>query len=102
MPAWLAGPRDDDVVEFMTSCNPRGPLVVHIAKLFPKQDCSRFDALGRILSGTLRPGDRVKVRWDSAHTNHTEGGRATLCHRQQHRQQYPWQRQRKSCSRAWA
>lgn len=55
------GPQDGEVVEFMTSCNPRGPLIIHITKLFPKQDCSRFDAFGRILSGTVRPGDRVKV-----------------------------------------
>jgi U5 small nuclear ribonucleoprotein component len=25
------------------------------------QDCSSFDAFGRIISGTLRPGDRVRV-----------------------------------------
>lgn len=37
-----------------------GPLVLHIAKLFPKNDCSSFDAYGRILSGTLRPGDEVR------------------------------------------
>lgn len=49
------------MVEFMSSCNPRGPLVMHITKLYPNQDCTRFDAFGRILSGTLRPGDKVKV-----------------------------------------
>ena len=52
---------DEEVVEFMTLCNPRGPLVMHITKLYPNHDCTRFDAFGRILSGTLRPGDRVKV-----------------------------------------
>jgi hypothetical protein len=40
---------------------PSGPLVMHIAKLFPKNDASSFDAFGRILSGTLRPGDEVRV-----------------------------------------
>jgi len=45
----------------MISCNPRGPLVMQIAKLFPKQDCSTFDAYGRIISGTLRPGDQVRL-----------------------------------------
>ncbi|KAG1674860.1 hypothetical protein FOA52_015250 [Chlamydomonas sp. UWO 241] len=55
------GPQDGEVVDFMTGCNPRGPLVVHIAKLFPRADLQRFDALGRIMSGTLRPGDSVKV-----------------------------------------
>lgn len=56
----LLSAQDGEVVEFMTSCNPRGPLVVHISKLFPKQDCSKFDAFGRIMSGTIRPGDRVR------------------------------------------
>lgn len=55
------GPQDGEVVDFMMGCNPRGPLVVHITKLFPKQDCTRFDAFGRIISGTIRPGDKVKV-----------------------------------------
>jgi hypothetical protein len=35
-------------------------LVIHVAKLFPKNDCSSFDAYGRIFSGTLRPGDEVR------------------------------------------
>eukprot|EP00201_Polytomella_parva_P023615 CAMPEP_0175046266 /NCGR_PEP_ID=MMETSP0052_2-20121109/4931_1 /TAXON_ID=51329 ORGANISM="Polytomella parva, Strain SAG 63-3" /NCGR_SAMPLE_ID=MMETSP0052_2 /ASSEMBLY_ACC=CAM_ASM_000194 /LENGTH=1056 /DNA_ID=CAMNT_0016309985 /DNA_START=63 /DNA_END=3230 /DNA_ORIENTATION=+ len=47
--------------DFMLNCNPRGPLIVHVAKLFPKADCSRFDALGRIVSGTARIGDSVRV-----------------------------------------
>lgn len=53
------GPQDSEVAEHMRSCNPKGPLVVHIAKLFPKTDASGFDAFGRVLSGTIRPGDRV-------------------------------------------
>jgi hypothetical protein len=40
-------------------CAVPGPLVMHVAKLFPKNDCSSFDAYGRIISGTLRPGDEV-------------------------------------------
>jgi translation elongation factor EF-G len=38
-----------------------GPLVLHVAKLFPKNDASSFDAYGRIFSGTLRPGDEVRL-----------------------------------------
>ncbi|KAK9906659.1 hypothetical protein WJX75_005709 [Coccomyxa subellipsoidea] len=55
------GPQTGDIVDHMKACNPRGPLVIHIAKLFPKTDVSAFDALGRILSGTVKPGDRVRV-----------------------------------------
>lgn len=34
--------------------------MLHVAKLFPKNDASSFDAYGRIFSGTLRPGDEVR------------------------------------------
>ncbi|KAL6759260.1 elongation factor EF-Tu-like protein [Haematococcus lacustris] len=61
----FTGPLDSEVAEFMTACNARGPLVMHVAKLFPKADCSRFDAFGRIVSGTLRPGDKVRVLGES-------------------------------------
>ena len=52
-----SGPQADEVVEHMTGCKPRGPLVLHVAKLFPRQDGSKFDAFGRIMSGTLRTGE---------------------------------------------
>ena len=45
----------------MLAAAPRGPLVMHVAKLFPRPDGKRFDALARVISGTLRPGDRVRV-----------------------------------------
>ena len=32
----------EDVVEHMKSCNPRGPLIIQVAKLFPKSDVSSF------------------------------------------------------------
>ena len=55
------GPQDSELVQHMKECNPKGPLVVHICKLFPKADTSAFDAYGRILSGTVKPGDKVRV-----------------------------------------
>lgn len=55
------GPQDAELVQHMKSCNPKGPLVIHICKLFPKADTSRFDAFGRIYSGTVKPGDRVRI-----------------------------------------
>ena len=56
------GRQDSDIAAHMRACNPAGPLVVHIAKLFPKTDTSAFDAFGRILSGTVKPGDKVLLR----------------------------------------
>jgi hypothetical protein len=46
-----------------------GPLVLHVAKLFPKNDASSFDAYGRIFSGTLRPGDEVRGRQQPGFNN---------------------------------
>ncbi len=54
-----SGQQDEEICEHMRACNPRGPLLVHIAKLYPKQDCSTFDAFGRVFSGTVKAGDRV-------------------------------------------
>lgn len=48
-------------MEHCQTCNQRGPVVIYIAKLFPKPDCSAFDAYGRIFSGSVKPGDKVRV-----------------------------------------
>eukprot|EP00873_Tetraselmis_striata_P045198 jgi/Tetstr1/465462/TSEL_010146.t1 len=58
---YYTGPQDGQLARCMAACDPRGPLAVHVAKLFPKPDCSGFDVFGRIMSGTLKPGDRVRV-----------------------------------------
>ena len=59
------GPRGTILAEHMEACNPRGPLVAYVAKLLPKTDASAFDALARIVSGTLKPGERVRVLGES-------------------------------------
>lgn len=61
LPSPCAGPQDSVLVEHMKACNPRGPLVVYICKLFPKADCSKFDAFGRVMSGTVKPGDKASA-----------------------------------------
>ena len=43
------------------ACDASGPLQVMISKLYPKNDCSSFDALGRVMSGTLKKGQKVRV-----------------------------------------
>lgn len=49
------------VVESMLTTNSKGPLVIHVAKLCSTPDGNSFDAFGRIYSGTIAPGQRVKV-----------------------------------------
>lgn len=50
---------DDAVIESMESCDPKGPVMIFISKLFPVDQS--FIALGRIFSGTVKVGDKVKV-----------------------------------------
>ena len=58
----LASANDgEDVVTAMKNCDADGPLQVMISKLYPKSDVSAFDALGRVMSGTLKKGQRVRV-----------------------------------------
>ena len=45
----------------MMRCDPSGPLMLHIVKLFSSPDGTTFYAFGRIYSGTLRAGERVKI-----------------------------------------
>jgi U5 small nuclear ribonucleoprotein component len=55
------GPLDDQLAEAMTSCDPEGPLMFHVTKLFPNQDLTMFHAFGRVISGTLYAGQQVRV-----------------------------------------
>jgi U5 small nuclear ribonucleoprotein component len=45
----------------MVDCDPSGPLMVNVTKLYPKSDCSSFDAFGRVYSGKIMTGQSVKV-----------------------------------------
>lgn len=55
------GPLDSDVAIAMKDCDPNGPLMINITKLYPKSDCSVFDAFGRVYSGTIRTGQTLHV-----------------------------------------
>lgn len=45
----------------MKECNPNGPLMINVVKLYSSPDGSKFHALGRIYSGTVQTGQRVRV-----------------------------------------
>lgn len=55
------GPQDTALADSMRDCDSKGPLMVNVTKLYPKSDCSVFDSFGRVLSGTLRTGQTVRV-----------------------------------------
>jgi 116 kDa U5 small nuclear ribonucleoprotein component len=52
---------DNNAAMAMMKCSSEGPLVMHISKLYPSLDGRYFDAFGRVMSGTVRPGQKVKV-----------------------------------------
>jgi U5 small nuclear ribonucleoprotein component len=55
------GPKDSMIYKAMKNCDPDGPLTVNVTKLYPKSDCSVFDAFGRVYSGRIRTGQTVRV-----------------------------------------
>jgi len=55
------GPLESKTVQAMQKCDQDGPLVVHVTKLFNNLDATSFNALGRVMSGTARPGEQVRV-----------------------------------------
>ena len=56
-----SGLSTDPCVAPMLACDPSGMLMVNVTKFYHTPDCEAFDAYGRVLSGTLKVGDEVKV-----------------------------------------
>ncbi|CAA0404734.1 unnamed protein product [Arabidopsis thaliana] len=55
------GTKDSPIYESMVECDPSGPLMVNVTKLYPKSDTSVFDVFGRVYSGRLQTGQSVRV-----------------------------------------
>lgn len=58
---YYTGPHDTETAEAIRTCDQNGPLVVHITKLYNSNDGNSFNAFGRVLSGTARAGQQVRV-----------------------------------------
>jgi len=56
-----SGPQVSETAVAMKNCDADGPLSIHITKLYHASDAQSFRAFGRIMSGTLKRGVRVKV-----------------------------------------
>jgi 116 kDa U5 small nuclear ribonucleoprotein component len=52
---------NSDIAVSMRECNSAGPVSVHVTKLYHATDAQSFRALGRVISGTLKKGARIKV-----------------------------------------
>lgn len=62
---------DEEIVrEGIRNCDPKGPLVIYVSKMVPINN-GRFAAFGRIFSGTVHSGQKVKIMG----ANYTEGNK---------------------------
>merc|ERR1712133_61866 len=55
------GPNDDIAANAMRSCDPEGPLMMYISKMVPTSDKGRFYAFGRVFSGIVETGQKVRI-----------------------------------------
>jgi len=55
------GPADDEACVAMTNCDPTGPLMMYISKMVPTSDKGRFYAFGRVFSGKIATGQKVRI-----------------------------------------
>ncbi|KAF8726155.1 hypothetical protein AX14_008016 [Amanita brunnescens Koide BX004] len=56
------GPMDDESAIGIRDCNPKGPLVLYVSKMVPTSDKGRFYAFGRVFSGTVRAGPKIRIQ----------------------------------------
>jgi elongation factor 2 len=55
------GPQEDAIAQAMRNCDPKGPLMIYISKMVPAADKGRFYAFGRVFSGTVASGQKVRI-----------------------------------------
>jgi len=56
------GPMDDESAIGIRDCDPKGPLVLYVSKMVPTSDKGRFYAFGRVFSGTVRSGPKIRIQ----------------------------------------
>lgn len=56
------GDQTSSIAVAMAKCDPLGPLMINVVKLYSTPDGEAFTALGRVYSGTVKTGQKVKVR----------------------------------------
>jgi len=55
------GPLDDECAVAMKNCDPNGHLMMYISKMVPTSDKGRFYAFGRVFSGKIATGQKVRI-----------------------------------------
>merc|ERR1711920_89841 len=56
------GPSDDECAIGIRDCDHKGPLMIYVSKMVPTSDKGRFYAFGRVFSGTIATGQRVRIQ----------------------------------------
>merc|ERR1712117_584175 len=56
------GPMDDEAAKAIRSCDKEGPLMMYVSKMVPTSDKGRFHAFGRVFSGTVATGQKVRIQ----------------------------------------
>merc|ERR1712186_50350 len=56
------GPMDDEAAKAIRSCDKDGALMMYVSKMVPTGDKGRFYAFGRVFSGTIATGQRVRIQ----------------------------------------
>ena len=55
------GPEDDECAIAMKNCDSNGPLMMYVSKMVPTSDKGRFYAFGRVFSGKIAIGQKVRI-----------------------------------------
>uniref|UniRef100_A0A667YLQ9 Elongation factor 2 n=1 Tax=Myripristis murdjan TaxID=586833 RepID=A0A667YLQ9_9TELE len=55
------GPGDDEAAMGVKNCDPKAPLMMYISKMVPTSDKGRFYAFGRVFSGIVATGQKVRI-----------------------------------------
>lgn len=55
------GPMDDPIATSLKACNQEGPLMLYVSKMVPASDKGRFIAMGRVFSGAVESGQKVRI-----------------------------------------
>jgi len=55
------GPMDDECATAIRNCDPNGPLMMYVSKMVPTSDKGRFYAFGRVFSGVVSSGQKVRI-----------------------------------------
>ncbi|KAG0223184.1 Elongation factor 2, partial [Actinomortierella wolfii] len=73
-PLLYEGPLEDECAKAIEACDPNGPLMLYVSKMVPTSDKGRFYAFGRVFSGTVRAGLKVRIQGP----NYTPGSKNDL------------------------